>query len=116
MIKEEKWNLLERLDQLEQLEKDSFKEPVIIFKHSIRCSISAVVWDKFNRNMLDVAQAQFWYLDIINHRDISNKIAEKYNVIHQSPQVIVISAGRSIFDTSHNGISYQKVNELIQSY
>lgn len=47
-----------------------------------------------------------YYLDLIANRDVSNKIEEVLHVEHQSPQLILIKNGKSIYDTSHMGINY----------
>jgi len=100
------WKVLDQMDQLEQLKADSFEKPVVIFKHSIRCGTSSMAqymlqdkWD-FKAEELD-----FYYLDIINNRPISNKIAEDYGVVHHSPQILVVKSGQVVFDTSHHKIS-----------
>ena len=86
------WKVLQEVHQLDSLISDSFNKPVVIFKHSIRCGTSAMAkfqleqsWD-FSAEDLD-----FYYLDLINHRKISNQIAEVLNVVHQSPQMCKIN-------------------------
>jgi bacillithiol system protein YtxJ len=53
-----------------------------------------------------------YYLDLLAYRSISNKIAEDFNIVHESPQVIVIANGRPVYSTSHFDINYQKLREL----
>ncbi|MFT4970237.1 MAG: bacillithiol system protein YtxJ [Chitinophagales bacterium] len=102
------WKILSSVEQLEQIEADSHERPVALFKHSTSCGISLhskhnleSAWD-INEKDLD-----FYYLDLLNHRDISNEIAQRYNVVHQSPQVVLLKEGKAIFDTSHNAISVE---------
>lgn len=56
-------------------------------------------------------QLPLYYLDLIQHRNITNLIADKTNVVHQSPQLIVVSAGKVIYHASHNSIDVEKVKE-----
>ena len=102
----EQWKVLDSEEQLDQIIKDSYQKPVVLFKHSISCGISAMAkyqleeqWD-FNPEDFD-----FYYLDLINNRSVSNKIAKDLDVIHQSPQIIVVKKGQSIYNTSHHNIN-----------
>ena len=117
MTDNNKWNELKSVTDLEDLNKASYSNPVVIFKHSIRCSISSMVWARFNNNFekYSTDKRQFYYLDLINYRDISNRIAEKYDVRHESPQVLVILNGECVNSSSHIGISFDKVKTLIET-
>ncbi len=108
------WNHLTDPAQLEIIKRESFSKKVIIFKHSTRCSISRTVLDRLQRNWKEEEMQTIkpYYLDLLSFRDISNKIAEEFGIVHESPQVIVIENGKSVFDTSHLDISYQRLQEL----
>lgn len=97
---------LETLDQLDSIKSNSFKTPQLIFKHSTRCSISRFVLTDFTTHF-SYAANEFGahYLDLLNYRDISNAIAERFEVHHQSPQLIVIKDGKAIAHASHEGIN-----------
>ena len=98
------WIELTNESQLDTLKDNSKNKAQVIFKHSTRCSISSMAKNRLDKN----AQPEgidFYYLDIINHRAISNKIAEEFEVDHQSPQVLMINCGECIYDESHSGIS-----------
>jgi bacillithiol system protein YtxJ len=100
-----KWNNLTDIQQLNSLEEESVQAPVIIFKHSTRCPVSRMALKNFeNEYSIGEEEATPYFLDLIAHRDISNAIAERFNVIHQSPQVLVIKNGTSVYDESHDGI------------
>ena len=58
-------------------------------------------------------ETKAYFLDLIAHRNISDKIANTYNVRHESPQILVISNGKCIYDASHSGISYEEVVEQL---
>ncbi|OSZ81853.1 thioredoxin family protein [Chitinophagaceae bacterium IBVUCB1] len=96
--------------QLASIKQESATQPVVIFKHSTRCSISVMV-----KNRLDKAEQpdgiKFYYLDLLQHRNISNKVAEDFHVHHESPQVLLIKNGECIYDESHNGIFVEEIAE-----
>lgn len=109
------WKVLDQLGQLEQLHEASHRKPIVIFKHSTRCGISAHAkfrleseWS-FRPEDLD-----FYYLDLIAHRHVSNQVAETFKVTHQSPQVIVLKGGSAIFDTSHHQISIGALKKALE--
>ena len=86
------WIALTSEEQLQQIKVKSNKKPQVIFKHSTRCSISSVAKNRLERSM-EHDEVDFHYLDLIKYRPVSNKIAEEYNVYHESPQILVIKNG-----------------------
>ena len=105
------WHTLSNIDQLKEIELFSEKETVILFKHSTRCSISSMA--KSRLEAIQSLNLDIYYLDLIAHRDVSNFIAEKYQVEHQSPQIIVLKNRQAIGDLSHNAISRSNIEEVI---
>lgn len=104
------WIPLTSEEQLEQLIANSAQKPQVIFKHSTRCSISSVAYQRLQK----AAQPEgldFYYLDLLAHRPLSNRIADVFRVHHESPQVLVIREGRCIFDESHLAISMRDIAE-----
>lgn len=102
------WIDLTSEEQLKQINEQSNTQPVVIFKHSTRCSISMMAKGRLDRETAP-DNVPFYYLDLLNHRNISNKIAELYSVHHESPQVLIIKNGECIYDESHNGISMKDI-------
>ncbi len=97
------WTQLTDINQLEEI--NASEKPVVIFKHSTRCGISTMVLRKFERNFsIKDNQLKMYFLDLITFRSISNKIASDYNVVHESPQLLVIKNGKAIVHNSHSGI------------
>ncbi len=98
----------------ELIQKESFKKPVLLFKHSTRCSISISVLNRVERNWnADINELILpYYLDLLNYRAISNKIAVLTDIEHQSPQAIVIKNGNVIYHESHSGI---RVDDILES-
>jgi bacillithiol system protein YtxJ len=82
----------------------SHQQPVIIFKHSTRCSISRMALKQFENEFDLEGRVTPYFLDLLNHRDISNEIATRFDVYHQSPQLLLIKEGKSICDASHSDI------------
>jgi len=108
------WKNLEQLTALEEIDKASFTHPILIFKHSTRCSISDVAKARLDRED-NLNGVDFYYLDLIKHRDISNALAEKYNVHHESPQILLILKGECIYDESHIAITMAEIKEQVTS-
>jgi bacillithiol system protein YtxJ len=98
------WIAITEEKQLEQIREDSKQQPVVILKHSTRCSISSMAKNRLDRET-PPNSIPFYYLDLIRYRAISNKIAEEFNVHHESPQVLIIKNGECTYDESHNGIT-----------
>ena len=103
------WKRLTGPADLQEVEKQSFERPVLVFKHSTRCSISSMSLDRFERSYRSEAPFDVYFLDLIAHRDVSNLIAEKFAIRHESPQVILIKDGKPFYDTSHMAINYQEL-------
>lgn len=99
------WLQLTSLDQLNDLDHQS--KPSIIFKHSTRCGISSMVISRFEKMITEEIANNYdiYYLDLLSYRNISDEIAYKYQVRHQSPQVLVIKNGEAITNASHYDIS-----------
>jgi len=86
----------------------------VIFKHSTRCSISSMAKRNFELNWDSIpAETPLYFLDLINHRDLSALIAETFQVHHESPQVLLVKDGECILDSSHGEISADEVAESI---
>ncbi len=111
------WNNLENIDILERIKKESEDHPVMIFKHSTRCPISSMAIDRLERawQPQEVGNLKPYYLDLIQHREISNKIVEDFGISHESPQVIVIKDRSPVYDNSHMGINYADIRAFIKS-
>ena len=105
---------LQSADQLEVIATASFATPQLIFKHSARCSISRFVLSDF-MNHYTYASEEFGahYIDLLNHRDISSAIADRFNVVHQSPQLIIIKDGKTIAHASHEGINELQLSKYL---
>jgi bacillithiol system protein YtxJ len=102
------WISLLEEQQLREIKEKSIVRPQVIYKHSIRCGISSVVKSRLEKATLP-EDIDYYFLDIIRYRGISNKIAEEFKVYHESPQVLVIRNGECVYDESHMGITAQEI-------
>lgn len=84
-----------------------------LFKHSTRCSISEMAKNRFERDwQAPDYPHQLLYVDLLNFRSVSNKIAELTGVEHQSPQLIVWKDGKVMYHNSHNQIQVTEAINL----
>jgi hypothetical protein len=104
------WKIINDYNQVQSLVEASHLKPQAIFKHSTRCSISVMAKSRLERSEFP-EQIQFHYLDLLQFRDISNKIAEEFGVYHQSPQILLIKNGECIFEETHSAISMDEIIE-----
>ncbi|MFN6945002.1 MAG: bacillithiol system redox-active protein YtxJ [Cytophagaceae bacterium] len=108
------WEEIHEEADLEKINIVSNEQVVLIFKHSTRCAISDTALNRLERSWKDqdAGGIKPFFLDLISHRDISNKIADAYNVKHESPQALLIKNGQCVFHASHLSISF---NELVKN-
>lgn len=108
------WEQLTSIETLEEIQEISHEKPVAILKHSTSCGISRMVLRNFEKEYnLEEGKAKLYFLDLLNHRDISNKIASKFNVPHESPQLIIIKDGKAVYDASHSEVKAGSLNEFV---
>ena len=98
------WIELTNLGQLDEIRTLSNEKPVAIFKHSTRCSVSRMALKQFENEFDSSAKISPYFLDLIAYRDVSNAIANQFGVTHQSPQLLLIKEGKSVYDVSHSDI------------
>ncbi len=107
------WITLNKLEQLDEIK--SFTGYSVIFKHSTRCSISMMAKRGFEQSWDAIPPStKLYFLDLIANREISNTIAEIFNVYHESPQVLLIYGGECILDASHGEISADEIADSIK--
>lgn len=105
------WKKLTEASQLEEIKELSKTKPVLIFKHSTRCSISSMSLDRLLRNWKteDGEKVVPYFLDLIAYRKLSDQVEEEFGVSHESPQVLIIRDSKAVYDNSHYGISYPEI-------
>ena len=105
------WKPLNTIDQLKEIDTLSNTKPVLILKHSTTCSISSTALNRLERNWKeeDGTFVEPYYLDLLAYRNVSNEIAQHYNIRHESPQVLLIKEGKCVYNESHMGINLKDV-------
>lgn len=108
------WNQLTSMELLEVISEESKTTPVAIFKHSTRCGISRMVINQFESNYnIDPEQMKLYYLDLLSYRSISDEVGIKFQVFHQSPQIIVVKNGNAVHHASHHSIQAEDLERFI---
>jgi len=106
------WINLKSEEQIKELIEKSYDKPQVIFKHSSRCGISAMAKNRLERSVAP-SNTDFYFLDLIAHRNISNKISSDFDVFHESPQILVIKNGECVYDESHSAITMDEIEEQV---
>jgi bacillithiol system protein YtxJ len=105
------WQHLTSPEQLQMLKESSKQNPVLIFKHSTRCSISRAALDRLQRNWKqeEMKSVTPFYLDLLKYPEVSSQVSDDFEIQHESPQVLLIRDGKSVYDRSHLGIDYRDI-------
>lgn len=114
------WHKLTDISQLQDIqhlskEQSSNGLTVLLFKHSTRCSISSMALSRLESKWKDDEKIPAYYLDLLNHRDISNEIESLYSVEHASPQVLLIKNGKCVYHASHSAINAAEILRLLNN-
>jgi len=108
------WNPITTEQQVKDIVEKSNEKPQIIFKDSVTCGISAYAKERLvNGNDVLIDKADFNYLDLLSYRSVSNFIADELNVIHQSPQIIVLKDGEVVYRVSHHSIQAEEIAKYL---
>ena len=107
------WIPLTDLGQLNEIINKSTETPVAIFKHSTRCSVSRMALKQFESEFNLTSKVTPYFLDLLEHRDISNEIVIRFGVVHQSPQLILIKDGKAIYNASHSDIAAAELKQFV---
>jgi bacillithiol system protein YtxJ len=110
------WIHLNSEEKLEEVIIASKQKPVLLFKHSTSCSISNTALNRLERNWkgAEVGETKAYYLDLLSFRNLSKQVAEKFNVVHESPQVLIIENGKSVYNRSHFDIDYSSIKGQLE--
>lgn len=105
------WIQLTSEQELQNAINNSLEKPVLLFKHSTRCSISKTVLDRLVRNWKDTDSEKItpYYLDLLEYRSLSNAIASLLNIEHESPQALVVHKNKVVYHASHFDIGYTEI-------
>src|SRR5690349_8249967 len=105
------WTTLNSEEQLDTIHEESKIQPIVIFKHSTSCNISAMMLSRLERNWKpdQVPAVKPYFLDLKAYRSVSNKVASYFDVEHESPQMLIIRDGKPVDVTSHFEIDFANV-------
>jgi len=107
------WKPLTNVSQLEAIIKESAQKPVVIFKHSTRCGISRMALKRFEGEFNLQDKVTPYFLDLLQHRDVSDSVSQHFNVMHQSPQLLLIVDGKCVYDESHGDIDAESLQKKV---
>jgi bacillithiol system protein YtxJ len=108
------WKTIENEQAFPAVLQESAEKPVLLFKHSHRCSISAVALSRLERSWdLSPEQVSTYQVNVISQRELSRFLADKLNIWHESPQVLLLKDGKCVYNASHLEISYKELTEII---
>jgi bacillithiol system protein YtxJ len=108
------WVKLTTIEQLDELIDRSAAIPVLLFKHSTTCGISSMVLNRFESGWnADPSACVCVYVDLKAYRSVSNAIAEKTGIRHESPQAILLKNRTAVYDASHGMIDAATIKSLL---
>jgi len=109
------WIELTSSDQLKTAIEHSTERPILLFKHSTRCSISSMAKSRFEKNWNQENKVcDLYYLDLIAFRAISNEIENITGVVHQSPQAILLKNKKVIYQETHSSIDASDIEKSLE--
>ena len=100
---------------LQPLLEHSQKKPVVFFKHSTQCSRSAVAHDEVQKFASRHPDVPCGMVLVIEDRELSESMEERFGVRHESPQAIVVSNGKPVWHASHLRVTAKALEDAIRT-
>ncbi len=107
------WIALTDISQLEEIAQKSKSKTQVIFKHSTTCGISKMAMRQFEQSYDVTADLDLYYLDLLRFREVSSEAGFKFQVLHQSPQLLVIKNGSAVAHGSHGDVNSIDLDKFI---
>jgi bacillithiol system protein YtxJ len=108
------WKSLQSEAQLEDIKAQSNVRLQIIYKHSSSCGISSMVLRQLEKSLIEFnSRADFHFLDLLSFRDVSNEVASRFQVLHQSPQLILLKNETVVAHDSHYDLLQLSIEKYI---
>jgi bacillithiol system protein YtxJ len=104
-----RFNEINSTEELENLFEQSFEKPIVLFKHSLTCPISAGVYQEVSG-----ANADINLIIMQRARNVSTEIAEKTGIRHESPQAVVIKDGKPMYHASHYDVTAEDIEKNLE--
>lgn len=106
------WRLLDSEEQLDEIVQDSSGDLTAIFKHSTSCGVSSMSLRRFEREYdLELENVKLYILDILSYRSISDEVMKRFQVWHESPQLILLRHGKPLAHFSHHQVQADSLKE-----
>lgn len=107
----------ETIEQLDRALAASVTKPLLLLKHSTRCPVSAKALQEMEAYLQGTPASNIEYgiIYIVEDRSVSNEVAARLSVKHESPQVILIQDGRAVWNTSHYDITKGRLQETLSA-
>lgn len=108
------WIPLASVSQLDNIAAASVGKPQVIFKHSTSCGISRMVLNMITSSYtFESGVMDMYFLDLLSNREVSNAVAEQFQVMHQSPQMLIVKNGVVVAHDSHGAINELQLDRYI---
>jgi bacillithiol system protein YtxJ len=107
---------LSGVDDLDQLLTASNNGPVLLFKHSHSCGVSMEALDELLAHLNDAStDAKYGIVTVQTHRSVSNEVAARLGVRHETPQALLVRDGRVVWSASHFRVTAEAVAQAIRT-
>jgi bacillithiol system protein YtxJ len=107
---------LEHLEQLDRLIVESEAQPVLLFKHSYTCGVSAEALDELITHLHeDNPDVRYAMVTVQTHREISNAVSAKLGVRHETPQALLVRDGRVVWSASHFRVNAAELDKALRT-
>ena len=104
-----------RIEKEADIEAALARELAVIYKHSPYCGLSTAARFEMSHFAQGNPDVPIFEVDVIHQRWLSRRIAEDFEIEHESPQVILLRRGRPVFDASHRGVSAYALERELQA-
>lgn len=106
---------LQRIDELDRLLTESRERPLLLFKHSHSCGISAEALDELLAHLSEKnGEARYAVVTVQTHRDVSNAVAARLGVRHETPQALLVRNGQVVWKASHFRVTAAAVTTALR--
>jgi bacillithiol system protein YtxJ len=102
-----------RLWDRDGLDQALLAPQAVLYKYSPICSVSTWIGREVDRFASDHPDTPVYAIDVIGQRELSNWIAEKFGVRHESPQAFVVRAGQATWNASHSAITADALSQQV---
>jgi len=107
---------LRHVDELEHLISTSQARPVLLFKHSYTCGVSAEALDELISHLSDAnTDVRYAMVTVQTHRDVSNAVSARLGVRHETPQALLVRGGQVVWSASHFRVNAEELGKAVRA-